>query len=576
MPVKQNNKPLLVLAICICIAYLLPYHVHPFRAFYNDWIVILGVAMTLAFYAERNSTIISIPKIALIPAGLAILICAQVVAGKLTEAWDAILPIAYFVCAAVACVLGATIGSEKQGAYRLCNALAVAHLYAAILSVGIASLQFVDAEGRYGAFIVPMVTHDNGIRPFANVAQPNQLALLFCFAFSAVWWLFQVGRIGRSISFVTVIFLLWGLALTQSRIGWLIVPAIAFFVWLWRGKKDFARVPGWAIVTLVFIYVTLILNLSDIAATLGITSGSVSDRIGTRSERLVLMSQALHASLDNPFFGAGWYEFGPMQLEIGADFPKSIYAQHAHNIVLNFAVEVGWPVTLAVFVLLAYWFFAVCCFRRISKEVGFAALFLVAVFIHSLVEFPLWYAYVLLPTALLLGMAHQEQLGSWIVHLSRTYVAMFCLVVSVGLVTVAVDYRRVVVGFRALGFYSLGLDPDTAAMQKPEFTLFPHFYDYFQFAKTAARRGMSANEIAYMERVARRFGYAPVLMRMSLIYAVNGRQEDAYRSLMTINRLHPGHYAEAYQGWEKMAQTDSDSYEQIFRRLPAPEKIDIN
>jgi hypothetical protein len=195
-----------------------------------------------------------------------------------------------------------------------------------------------------------------------------------------------------------------------------------------------------------------------------------------------------------------------------------------------------------------------------------------AVLVHSLVEFPLWYAYVLLPTALLMGMVHQEQFGAKTIQLPRVCVILLFCVMALGLVGVATDYRRLVVGFRAFGWESLGLKADEGTTSKPNFTLFPQFYEYFRFGKTRPHERMSAEEIAFMEHMAKRFGYAPVLMRMSLMYALNSRPEDAVRSMMTIRRLHPGHYPEAYEAWKNMADTVPDKYAGVFKELPKPDR----
>jgi hypothetical protein len=73
-----------------------------------------------------------------------------------------------------------------------------------------------------------------------------------------------------------------------------------------------------------------------------------------------------------------------------------------------------------------------------------------------------------------------------------------------------------------------------------------------------------------MERVAKRFGYAPVLMRMGFVYALNNRPEQALRTLQTLQKLHPGHYPEAYRAWQQLATNEPDKYAAVFKQLPLP------
>jgi len=569
---QSDSRAMKILAISIVFSYLSPYHVYPFAAFYNDWLVVLGIVVLFAFQMESECPKLQVPFVALVPIGIASIIFLQVLLGMIPYAEDVILPIACLFIAALAIVLGATAGASTPNASRyLCDMLAYAYMIAGVFSVGIATIQFFGQEDVYGSLVLP-VSHEANttLRPFANMAQPNQLALLFCMAIAVVWWFFQTERLGKGVSFFSVLFLVWGLALTQSRIGWLIMPAFSGLVWHWKRRADFRYISRMVIVWLLLAYGAIVFMLPEISAVFGFHVFSVTGHIGNsaNSERLVLAQQALQISRNYPLLGAGWYQFGAQQVNIAADFAPSVFAQHSHNLVLNFAAELGWPVTLIVFGGLAYWFVMVFFAKKISKEVGFALLFFVAVFFHSMVEFPLWYAYVLLPISLLMGMVHQQQLFSRVIIISRRAIAILSIVMLIGLLTVAIDYRQVVVGFRALGWENLGLKADEGTTIKPTFTMFPQFFEYFCFAKRRADKAMHSEEIADMERVMHRFGYAPVLMRMSLIYALNGKPNDAVRMMMTIKQLYPNRYAEAYDAWKTLASTNPESYLAIFDKLP--------
>jgi O-antigen ligase len=432
---------------------LLPFNFYPLTTFYNDLLVIFGVAIAVAMIGKEKIASVHIPWIAGLPVGLAAVIALQAAFGMLTVNWDAVFPIAYFIIAAMAIVLGASITAENHGSSRLCTALAYAYLFAGIISVILASAQFCGVEAALMPFVMPMDHSPNSVvRPFANIAQPNHLAFLLCISILSVWWLHQLGKIHTRAAIGVVLSLLWGLALTQSRIGWIIVPVFAALLLLWRGKPGFRQVSVWLIVGFVLTYAILVIALPFISLSLlGVSSASAEQRVGTYtgSERLVLFQQAFRISLSHPWFGAGWNEFGPQQLRIGSDFAPSIYAQHAHNIGLNFAAELGWPITIIVFGALAYWFYANFFRRQISKEAGFAVLFFMAVLVYSGVEFPLWFAYVLLPAALLMGMVHQERLGAKEIRLAGPYLIAVFFLITVGAVGVAQDYRRVVRGFWA-------------------------------------------------------------------------------------------------------------------------------
>lgn len=570
----KASSALLALTACLILTYLLPYHTHPFKAFYNEWLAVLSVAIVLALLAEDKLSDFRLPWLAVLPLGLALIIGIQTGYGLLTYAWDACLPIAYLLTATLALMLGASIGTQPMGTSRLSQALAYAHWLAGLISVVLATLQLTGKERLFPDLIMPM-PHDWAIRPYANLGQPNQLALLFCLSLAANWWLYQANKIKTGIAVASVFLLLWGLALTQSRIGWLIVPAFAVFIWLWRGNQQFKGIAPMLSTVWVLGYFLLVATLPLLTANLfDASTTSASSHVGNGSVRLALIEQAWQISLNHPWLGAGWYEFGPQQVQNGADLAATNYAQHAHNIVLNFAAELGWPVTFIALATLSYWFyryyFRPNSAKPLSREVAFATLFFTAVTIHSLVEFPLWYAYVLIPTAFLLGMVHQERLGAKPIQVSRHIALTASLALGLALVIVATDYRRIVTGFRALGWENLGLTAEEGSTERPDFTLFPQYYDYFRFAKSPAHAGMTPEHIAFMERVSKRFGYSMALMRMSLIYAQNNRTDDAVRTMDTINKLHPELYLEAYQNWQGIASTQPDQFAAAFKHMTPP------
>lgn len=581
MPNNVTLKHSVRAITCCCfLSFLLPYHVHPFRAFYQDLLPIFGIAIAIALCAERKIDRWYVVKPVMLAVFLAIAVAAQAVSGMLVSSPDAVLPISYFLVAALAISLGAKFAAEEGGYACLADGLAAACLTASLVSSGLATLQLMAAESLLGSLAVQMPHSANQvIRAYANVSQPNQLALICCMGIAAVWWFYQSRKIAITVAAVLTIVILWCIALTQSRIGWLIIPVYAVCMLRWSARSGFRRLPIAASAGLVVAYVAIVALLPRIAILLGASVASAGERAQTGTERISLYRQAWAMSWQHPWTGVGWFQFGPNQLKIANDFPPTTYAEHSHNILLSLVAELGWPVGLALIAATVWWCTASYRCQKKTREGSFTTLFFWAVGIHSMVEFPLWYAYVLMPTALLLGAAHQSQFGSKQIALPRWVAASVFVVMAAGIVAVATDYRRLVVGFRALGFENLGMVADDGSTEKPSLTMFPQFYDYFRFAKTRARAGMAPAEIAAMERTESRFGYVPALMRMTMVYALNGRENDAVRTMETLRHLHPGNYAEAYETWKQMSVGQPALYAGAFRRFtlpaltqPAPEK----
>ena len=566
-----SHARMTVIIICTFISYVLPNHIHPFRAFYQELLSIVTILILTGLYAVEKFGHWPLVTPTVFVASIAFVISGQILLVQFVSNADALLPVSYLLITALAITLGAKFSFEVKGHAHLVNGLAAGYLVASTISSFIATLQLLRVESKLGALAVqmPHAAHQV-IRVYANVSQPNQLALLFCMGVAAAWWFYQTQKIGIVGAGMLILVILWGLALTQSRIGWLIIPIYAACMLRWQKNITFRKFPPFAIGGMVAAYIAIVALLPRIAVLLGASVSSASERAQTGTERLSLYKQAWAMSWQHPLTGVGWFQFGPNQLKIANDFPPTTYAEHSHNIVLNLIAELGWPVGIAIVAATLWWCIASYRCKTKTMESGFSTLIFWAVGIHSMVEYPLWYAYVLIPTALLLGAAHQSQFGSRQITLPRWVPALVFAVMAVGIVAVATDYRRLVLGFRALGFENLGMVADEGSTNMPLFTMFPQFYDYFKLAKTRAHAGMTPAEIAALEHTASRFGYAPVLMRMTMVYALNGREDDAIKTMETLRRLHPENYPEAYQSWKQMSAAQPALYAAAFRKFTPP------
>jgi hypothetical protein len=128
----------------------------------------------------------------------------------------------------------------------------------------------------------------------------------------------------------------------------------------------------------------------------GDTSGSI---------RWYLWHESWLMFAQSPWLGAGfgqfaWHHFLLLP-ELQANNISSYY-NNAHNLIFQLAAEAGIPGLLALFGSLGIWFYGL---RRATLSAahwwGYAVLGVLA--IHSLLEYPLWYAYFIAIAAILLG-----------------------------------------------------------------------------------------------------------------------------------------------------------------------------
>lgn len=561
---RKNEYGLLIFTIFLTMSYVHPHHIHPYRTYYHDILTIFALLVISSYLAISQSPRLITPQVVIVPMFGIGTIFLQMFFDIILIQSDLLFPSLYFIFFGLALVVGASYAYSESGAESICCALAIAHLLAALLSVLMQVIQVIGFDASpLIMYIAPSA--QPFMRPYANVAQPNQLALLFCFGLASIWWLYQRFLIRKAFVVPLVIAMLWGLALTQSRIGWLIVP-VFILISIFRIEKS-RTVSRWLIVALGILYVGFVVSLPVLGELIGFASGSVADHVGGRSERLVLMQQAWHMALQHPWLGVGWFGFGAEQVNTAADFGSSTYAEHSHNLILNFLAELGFPATIVIFSVLGWWFLKVCILPRATVNSRFANLFFVAVFIHSMVEFPLWYAFVLIPVGILMGMMHQLRWPSEGVRVNPWVIVSIFMLACLALILITFDYQRVTAGFRALRWEQSGYVIQKQVLEKPTFTLFPQFFDYFKFSKLVAREGMSGEEIAFAERMSHRFGYVHVLSKMAEIYVLNGQPEKAKRMMLTLQRLHPIVYPEYFDYWKVQASLD-DRYAAVFKTMP--------
>ena len=562
---SQLKRILVIFSLFMVLGHTFSYHIHPYRMYYHELLVFLGLIMMVGYCACNSQLEVSIPKSIILPVTLIVVIAVQLLKHSILYPVEMIFPFLYLVGFAVAMIGGATIARHENGLIYLSKFLAWSFLAIGLISVAFQHLQLCNFD------LMPWVDSlewASPLRPYANYAQANSAALALCFALAAVWYLSVTGSVRLIVAGVVAVLLLWGLALTQSRIGWIILPL--FIPLVWTGRDNSAHISRVALVVLFLLFVAFVMVVPTFLHMIGGVSESVADRAGQTSVRLVLWQQALAMSAGHPWFGVGWYQFGPNQVLISRAFQPTEYSDYAHNIVLNFAAEIGWPLTL-IFLAVVIWWICRCCFGQWKiVQVRFISLVFVAIGVHSMVEFPLWYGLVLIPFGLMVGALHVQKLGYQAVQIGRAWI-VGVTVLAIGLVGVITwDYNRVVVGFATIKSMQEGNKPDTKLIAMPDYTLFPEYFDYFHIVEVKVVPKMPPEDIQFLGKISLRFAFAPVLERLAMTYIDNLRPNEALQVLIVLSRLQVSEYDQVYKRWKQYAQENPVMYGEVVKRMPKP------
>ena len=275
------------------------------------------------------------------------------------------------------------------------HTIAAAWLAAAIVSAAMGLLQYLGLAAHFS----PFINYVEAGQAYANLRQRNQLATLLAIGLAALFWR-QAQAASRAPSdkrrpathaliTLLVMLLVSADAASGSRAGLLQLLLLLALGLVWRQGR----------VTLVFAvlgYAAAAMALPHLAGLDPLHSG-ILGRVGEVTEpcasRLTLWSNVLHLIVQKPWFGWGWGELDYahfVSLYPGGRFCEIL--GNAHNLPLHLAVELGLPFALVSCGLLLWLVVRAKPWREPDATRQLAWTVLAVIGLHSMLEYPLWYA----------------------------------------------------------------------------------------------------------------------------------------------------------------------------------------
>jgi O-antigen ligase len=356
--------------------------------------------------------------------------------------------------AALMVVAGACAASGPRRT-EVFAALAWGLLASGVLSSAVALVQ-VFAPGVFdGDWIAP-----SGLagRAVGNLRQPNHLCSLLLWALVAAVALHELKRLPRALLALLMPLLVLAVELSASRTG-----AVGLLLLLLWGVLDrrLSRAARWWLVATPLLYALAWaamawwgdVNHQALGADARLAAGGLGGA-DSPNARANIWRNALALIAANPWTGVGFGEFNfAWSLTAFANRPTAFF-DHTHNLPLQLMVELGLPLSLAVMALLgtALWQAGRRAWRArdetaILARSGWVLVLMIG--LHSLVEYPLWYAYFLLPAALawglVLGLPVEPADSTTPAATGRAAGAVAGLLMAAGGVFAVLDYQRVVV-----------------------------------------------------------------------------------------------------------------------------------
>ena len=533
--------------LTLALGWLLPDHYLPWSTFHVDaWLALVLSLASLAVILRTNGPVVW-HGITLLVATLVLIPGLQYASGLVLLSGTAWISSAYLIGLLLALLTGARWESASPG--QLADGLFLAIGLAALLSVGLQLHQWLALD------LLDAWSMGNGNgRPFANFGQPNQLATFLLWGLLAAAWGLLRHRIGALTTFLLALYLLFGLALTQSRTAWVAVGILVLASWLWRRLWTDPRWP-WLVSGLGLYFVACVLSLGSLNQVLLLGSTFEANHIVRISGGLrpAIWSLFMDAALQHPLVGYGWSQIGLAQLTGSLDHapPGAIFTQ-SHNLFLDLVLWCGIPMGLLASLYLVRWFWRGV--RAVNgAQDAVLMLFLLVIGNHAMMELPLQYTYFLLPVGLVMG-ALNVRLKARPILLTARWSALVLWLMAVALLALIIrDYLRVESSYQELRFEQARIKAEVPG-KPPEVVLLTQLREFIRMSRFTPTRGMSANDLDWLRKVAGTYPGSATIPKLALALVLNQQAAEARLWLTQMCRIESESNCKAVKkAWEKQA-----------------------
>jgi O-antigen ligase len=539
------------LCIGLALATLINLHLSPQTVAYAEWAAALAlVCGLLCVLAGRE---VAVRAGGVLGVLLLLALACMALAGQQGAAYLAYAAVFWL---SVLLGLAAPLKAEHVEGVSLKDGVAAGLLLCALLQslAGLAQLKGWSLGG--------LVMGKIYLQAFGNIGQANHYAdLVFiglgslCFLHARkwlnVWWMLALAA-----------WLALAAAASASRSVWLYTFVfVVLGLWaLWRGDVA-ARRAGRAllVVAVCSVLAQMLVAYGHILDVFGVTSAlDRAGDAGSNGQRLYNWHAAWLAIQSHPWLGQGPGSFYKASIDAmfvtpPASFPK--FAEHAHNLPLNLAVEFGLPMAVLVTGALGWWF--IRHLRRPATATSAWCMAVVGVIgAHSMVEYPLWYSYFLIPFGLCMGFADAEDERLRVIRIPCGLGVAVSVVALGGLVWVAHDWFAVREAYVRLAAEEPHPSMATREAARAELEKVARFSVFAQHAESLRLQSWHPDE-AGAEEIAGRcdahWQYKPgwfMMMRCGEAYALAGQAASLERLAVALCDGFPYHHV-GLREWAK-------------------------
>ena len=539
-------------ALALSAGWLLPIHYLPWSAFHSDaWVAgMLLVLSTVSLIKVRSQQPWS--YFALFIAALAVVPIIQLATGQIRLMGTAWISSLYLIGFLLAILTGARWQLSRGS--ELTDALFLAIGAAATISVGMQLCQWLNVtEGCLCAndWVLPRATNN---RISANLAQPNQLATLLLLGIVAHVWAWVKQTIGSWTTVLAIVFLLVGIALTESRMGATSLGLMLLCFWYWRHLWPRRQTPYVASALFLF-FVTVFLLQTFFSHLMLLDHVSTALARGQAETRLDIWFMFGRAALHRPWLGYGWDQSVIAQVmtttaQSSDQGLRNLMVSHAHNLFLDLVLWLGIPLGVLASVAIASWFGRAAQNVKNNQD-ALLVLGVLAMGTHAMLELPLYYAYFLLPLGLMVGMLDVRLNSRYAFATGLRPVVCLWIVCCALFFTVVRDYFALEQSYAELRLDSARIANKTP-YEPPEVLVLTQLRDYIALARLEVEPNMDQVKIDWVENVTLVYPSEHNLLKLSTALALNGQTPQAQDWINKLCNLYPGvKCVKAEEEWKK-------------------------
>lgn len=536
-----NNVSIFLLSISVLFSWLSPHNYFPWGFAYANFASFFGLILLVAFYL-KNYFNIHIPKIILFVPCMAIIPLIQVWIFPYMFFGDVLINSGYLILFfVIICIAFSLAYKNQELKQKSLGFFCWLFVIGGLISFYIALVQWLNLS--HDIYISGLPSHN---RPSANFSQPNAFAFFQIVTLLSVFILYEKKRLQTIVAFILVLIFLYGIAMTQSRMGWLNVTVLMVFLCtrIFLVKENFRThflIPFVCFIIFVF-FIWLIPEITNGILDNDYHVDSGIERATGSHPRIQMWNMLLQSVRMQPWLGYGWGQVSFAEITATPIVSHNEWAANSHNVILDILIWNGIPLGMVIllFSIRVLWLLVI----KANDSQNIISVSMVLAFaIYSMVEFPYNFLFFLLPIGFIIGLVlvdviKENDKGVLDFKLPKLlnigFMAGFLFLFFVLLK----EYLMIEKDVRLLRFELSRIGDLHSKKQAPNVYLLNQLRQNTELLRTNPFVKMSEVQLEWMKNIAHKYPNPAAIKRYAQALGYNGRIAEAQKELMLLEKIY--------------------------------------